>query len=276
MSRDAGIEDDGPAEAADSRSVRSIVAGFGLIRALEAHPGPMPLKDLAAAAGMAPSRAHAHLVSFRAVGLVMQEAGGERYALGPYALKLGLAALGRLDVREAAREPMRLFRESTGEAIHLSVWSGSAPVIVARVDGSHPVPLTIKLGFALPLGSSASGRIFLAFLPGSEKQLPSRGLSAELRGVVEDTRRQRLARTDSLVYAGTVAVSAPIFDHEGVLAAALTALGSAGVLDTGPEGEVAQALAGAAAAASAAMGYGQEAAAPAGPAVPKRGSRRAG
>ncbi|WP_270934374.1 IclR family transcriptional regulator [Falsiroseomonas oryzae] len=243
-----------PQRDGESRAINSVVAGFGLIRALERRHGLTSLKDLAAEAGMTPSRAHAYLTSFRAVGLVAQEQGGDRYRLGPYALTLGLAALARLDPADAAREPMRSFVAATGEAIHLSVWSGAAPVIVSRQDGRRPTPLTIRIGFALPLDISASGRLFLAFLPGALAALPE-ARTTQLRPVLDCVRAEGLASTDGLVQSGLAALSAPVFGGDGTLQAALTALGPAGLLDVNKDGKVAAALRKAAQAASEALGW---------------------
>jgi len=244
------------ASASEPRSIQSIVIGFALIRELEQNGEPMHLKALATAAGMSPGQAHAYLASFRTVGLVRQAADG-LYELGPYALALGLAALDRLDVRKAAMEPMRQFRDRCGESVHLSVWSGQGPVIISRVDGTRGVSLSIKIGFALPLDSSASGRIFAAFCPEAEQvaaQSKGRQSRADLRRTLEEIRRLGLATSDSLVNVGFAAMSAPVFDHDGRLAAAMTALGPAAHLDTRPDGAVAAALRDAATAASAEMG----------------------
>lgn len=239
-----------PAPTAEQRSIQSVVVGFALIRALEANGGPMALKDLAAAAGLPPARAHAYLASYRAIGLVAQEADGGRYDLGPYALTLGLAMLGRLEVRDAAMEPMRRFREETREAVHLSVWSGQSPVIVARLDGQRGVSLAIRLGFALPLESSASGRIFLAFLPEA-----ARTLKAPPKALLQQIRRQGFAATDGLLNAGFAAISVPVFDHAGDIAAAMTTLGPASHMDIRPESPLLARLRAAGEAASAAMGF---------------------
>lgn len=243
-----------PGRDRESRAIASVVTGFALIRALERRHGLTSLKDLAAEAGMTSSRAHAYLVSFRAVGLVAQEQGGDRYRLGPYALTLGLAALARLDPAEAAREPMRGFVAATGEAIHLSVWSGTAPVIVSRQDGRRPTPLTIRIGFVLPPDSSASGRLFLAFLPGALAALPA-ARAKQLHPLLDGVRAAGLASTDGLVQSGLAALSAPVFGADGTLQAALTALGPAGLLDVSEGGRVAAALREAAQAASSALGW---------------------
>jgi DNA-binding IclR family transcriptional regulator len=255
----------GPEEAGDARSIQSVVIGFGLIRALQAHPRPMSLKQLSAAAGMTPGRAHAYLASFRALGLVRQRAEGEHYELGPYALALGASALAKLELREVAEPAMQRFHEVTGEGIYLSVWSGQAPVIVSRLDGARSMPLTIRVGYALPLESSATGRVFLAFLPEAMRWIEAstdRGPTAPagLSRILHEVRARGLARADSLIYTGLNAVAAPIFDHEGRLAATLTALGPAGELDTRFDGPIAQAIAEAAAVTSRAMGCPAEAA----------------
>lgn len=227
-----------------------MVIGFRLIEALEAAPGPLSLKELATAAGMPPSRAHAYLASLRAVGLVVQDGEGGRYDLGPRALSLGLAALGRLDVRDAALPAMRRFRERTGEAVHLSVWAGQAPVIVSRLDGRRGSSLSIRLGTLLPLERSASGRIFLAFLEEADREARDR-----LGAVVDQVRADRMAVTDGMLNAGFAAISVPVLDHLGEIAGAMTALGAAGHLDTSGEGETVGALRAAGETASIALGY---------------------
>lgn len=236
----------------EPRSIQSVVIGFALIRALEQDGARLPLKTLAAEAEMSPGQAHAYLVSFRAVGLVQQGEDG-LYELGPYALALGLAALERLDVREAAKLPMRGFRNETGESVHLSVWSGQGPVIVSRVDGTHGVSLSIRIGFALPLDGSASGRIFAAFLPELQSPKPARR-GRTPTATLDQVRATRLAVSESLVNSGFAAISMPVFDFDHNLVAAMTALGPAAHLDTRADGAVATALRAAVDATSSAMG----------------------
>lgn len=244
-------DNEAPEPVAGQRSIQSVVISFRLVAALEAAGGPMPLKDLAAAAGMPASRAHPYLASLKAVGLVTQDGEGGRYDFGPRTLSLGLTALSRLDVWDAALDAMRWFRDQTEEAVHLSIWSGQGPVIVSRLDGGRRVSLAIRLGFALPLDRSASGRIFLAFLPEAATGKAAEALKAEIEAV----RREAIAVTDGLLNAGFAAISVPVFDHAGELAAALTTLGAAGQLDTSPDGRTCSHLRQAGQIASAALGF---------------------
>lgn len=76
------------------RAVQSVEVGGRLLLALADSGSSLSLKDLAAKAGMTPSRAHPYLVSYGRLGLVEQDSVG-RYDLGPAALRVGLASLSR-------------------------------------------------------------------------------------------------------------------------------------------------------------------------------------
>ena len=72
----------------DRAGIQSVEVGFALLQALIDAPGPLALKDLAAAAGMPAAKAHRYLVSYQRSGLVKQDAATSRYDLGPMAFPL--------------------------------------------------------------------------------------------------------------------------------------------------------------------------------------------
>jgi DNA-binding IclR family transcriptional regulator len=244
-----------------------VVVGFRLIRALEEAPAPMSLKSLSAAAGMSASKAHLYLVSFSNLGLVVQEAETGYYALGPYALQLGLAALSKIDLVHHARKTLFDLRDVTGEAAYLSIHGNLGPCIVAKVDGLREVPLVIRVGFTLPLTASATGRVYLAFSNREwisrtveiERQLAGKSAkpkfsSTEISQIVKSIKARGYAKTESLLNIGHAALSAPILDHEGRLAGALTLLGPASDFDCETEKRFSKILLRHAAALSAAVG----------------------
>jgi DNA-binding IclR family transcriptional regulator len=97
--------------------IQSVEVGFSLLEVLAMSPGPLMLRDLAAAAGMSAAKAHRYLVSFQRLALVMQDAATTRYDLGPAALKLGLASLSRLDSVKLARQRLQALMEQIGQPI---------------------------------------------------------------------------------------------------------------------------------------------------------------
>jgi DNA-binding IclR family transcriptional regulator len=217
------------------RSILSIEVGFRLIKALERADGSLTLKELALRAGMPPSKAHFYLVSFKRVGLVAQNEENGQYLLGHYALDLGLSALRRLDLVEIAKEAMRTLSSEINESVFLSVWGNHGPTIVFKVDGPRRIPMTLQIGYVLPLLRSATGRIFLTYLPHAltENSLREEALTLPpktRRAFDVESLRKRvadagLAETDSLLNDGFTGVSAPIWNHHGELAGALTIIG---------------------------------------------------
>ncbi|MFV3075341.1 IclR family transcriptional regulator [Niveispirillum fermenti] len=209
------------------RRVQSIEVGFRVIRVLQRATEPMALRDIAKAAEMPASKAHLYLASFMREGLVAQHPQTARYALGPYATELGLSAIRQLSVVEAANMEMAELTARTGCATYLSVFTEYGPAIVSKVDGNRQGAFTVRLGHVLPMASSATGIIFLAFLPQALTYLSSEGQPDLMPApdLLAAVRRNGYATTSGLINANFAAISAPIFDYSDGLAAALTLLG---------------------------------------------------
>lgn len=219
------------------QGIQSIEVGGRLLTALASSPRPMILRDLASAADMPAPQAHRYLVSFGRLGLVERIAESGHYDLGPFALQLGLAALARLDPVVLAAPALAALRDETGQTVALAVWANEGPTIVRWLGADTPVAATLRVGSVMPLTRSATGGVFLAFLPRSrtepfvKRELRENGhhgigptLESELDSVVQRTRRRGVARTSDFI-PGIAGISAPVFDHTGDIALALTVLG---------------------------------------------------
>lgn len=230
------------------RYIQSILVGFRLIRVLQESGTKLSLKRLAQLAGMSPSNAHLYLVSFGRLGLVVQDPITTYYGLGPYAIDLGLAAIRQLDVSDLARGALEALSEELGQSVYLSVWANKGPTIILKFDAHLNVPLAIRIGYVLPLGSSATGQVFVAHLSEREiepilaQELPS--LAARRKRVADVKRavtRDGIGMSDSSLFEGFGAVSAPVFDHDNRIAASITVLGPLTALDVSPDGKAATA-----------------------------------
>ena len=87
------------------RSVQSVEVGGRLLLALADSRSDLSLKDLAARAGLTPSRAHPYLVSFSRLGLVEQ-----RQASGRYGSTLDYARQTYESLRQAGIHDEQLHR----------------------------------------------------------------------------------------------------------------------------------------------------------------------
>jgi DNA-binding IclR family transcriptional regulator len=233
------------------RAVQSVEVGGRLLLALAEHPAPMSLKDLAARAGLPPSRAHPYLVSYAKLGLVQQDAASGRYALGPAALRIGLACLFQLDPIKAAVPVAEALAASTGQAVALAVWGNFGPTIVRMIEARQPLHVAMRAGTVMSMFGTATGRAFVGALPrarlaqalggplggalsgtldglasgGPQLMLTPAQLDAERAPACAELRAHGVTRAVGRPIPGVNAFSAPVRDHEGEVALVITALG---------------------------------------------------
>lgn len=246
------------------QGIQSVEIGVRLLRALADAQGPLILKVLAARAGMSASKAHRYLVSFGRCGLVAQDPATGRYDLGPLALTVGLAALGRVNAAKVGAWAVAALRDRTDETALIAVWGDHGPTIIGWEESSKPVTVNVRVGSVMPLLASATGRAFLAHMPDSRtralveaelaQQKGPRRAAADPDRLIADVRRHGLGRVDGDMLPGVSALAAPIFDHTGKIAFVLTALGPQGVFDSRLDGAIAEAVRDVAAAAGGRLG----------------------
>jgi DNA-binding IclR family transcriptional regulator len=221
------------------RAVQSVEVGGRLLLALSQSPGPLPLKELAARAGLVPSRAHPYLVSFQRLGLVAQEAGSGYYALGPAALQIGLACLHQLDPLKLAEPIAQDLARTTGHAVAIAVWGNFGPTIVRLEEAQQPLHIMLRVGSVMSVLGTATGRAFAAALPAEQLERAitlspgyevgaaragARSWRKEVDEAVAEVRRHGVARAAGRPIPGVNAFSAAAFDHERRPALVLTAL----------------------------------------------------
>ena len=243
------------------RRIQSIDVGFRLIRVLERAAGKLPLGVIAEQADMPSSKAHLYMVSFMDLGLVIQDPVTLRYGLGPYALQLGAAALRQIDIINAALVPMHTLQESAGLLVFLSVWGNRGPVIVTKIDGNSEGPISVRPGYVLPLYKSATGRVFLAFLPRSitdpvtKQEQVDEAFRRRIDEGLDKVKSDGLGFSDGQINAGYSSISAPIFDYTGQISAAITVLGVTSRLGENPKGQLSKLVSRAAEQISSSLGH---------------------
>jgi DNA-binding IclR family transcriptional regulator len=254
----------------EQRGIQSVEVGGQLLRALAHHGRPMPLKELAREAGMAAAKAHPYLVSFGKIGLVEQDKLTGHYGLGALALQLGLISLQQADPVRLATPVLGELSQLLGHTVAIAVWGNRGPTIVQLSESPAAVHVNMRHGTVASLVHTASGRLFAAYV--AEPQV--RGIYeqerllaasdpaavklldwAEFKPQLDEVRRHGSARTEGGVVAGVGAMSAPVFNHQGEMVLALTAIGPLGAFDIRWNGEVAKALREAADAVSRRLGH---------------------
>lgn len=227
--------------------IQSVEVAGKILRALIDGGRPLPLKDLAHLARMHPGKVHRYLVSLTRTELVSQDDSSGHYGVGPMAIALGLSGLRNVNVVRAATAVMPSLRDEINETVLLSIWSPQGPVVFALEESSRPVSMNIRVGSILPILSTATGRVFAAFMPG---EMTASLVEAEQRRsprfrdpkIIEDAREHGFAAVEGTAVPGISAVSVPVFDHNDKIAGVIGALGRTEEVDAAPEGKVTKAL----------------------------------
>lgn len=239
------------------RGIQSVEIGCALLEQLALHVRPLALKDVARAAGMTAGKAHPYMASFLKVGFVTQTEAGH-YELGPLALQLGLARLRRLDPVREASLLIEALAADTGHSVALAVWGNLGPTIVRLEEPVEPLHINLRTGTVMSLASTATGRLFAAYLPPKvverlmDRELERAGFGSPktaepasreaMEASLAEVRKHGISRTLGQPIPGIDALCAPVFDSDGHIVLGILAMGLSGQFDSSWEGSLAVSL----------------------------------
>ncbi|VWM01892.1 IclR family transcriptional regulator [Burkholderia lata] len=245
-----------PALADDAKAQRGINAldSTGeLLLALVSAGRALPLRDLAAAAGMPAAKAFPHLVSLQKIGLLSRDDAG-CFGGGPLGQALGLIAMQRVSPTRDAETEIVALAGATDMSVAAATLGPLGPTVIRLEESARPQHVSLQVGTVMSLVNTAIGRIFAAGM--SDDVLadlladePVR-LAGNAAAPADDAFRARLAtiRAAELDFAfdapvpGIGTVAAPVFDHTGSIRLVIAIIGSSRGFPRGPDSELAHAL----------------------------------
>ncbi|MGW4464766.1 IclR family transcriptional regulator [Micromonospora sp. NPDC004704] len=115
--------------------------------------------------GIGRSTAHRLFAALRERGFVMQDKPNGAYRPGPALNEIGLAAIGRIDIRRVARPILETLRDETQETSSLVLLEGRTVRFIDCVESPRSVRVGSRTGLVLPAHCTASGKAILATLP---------------------------------------------------------------------------------------------------------------
>jgi DNA-binding IclR family transcriptional regulator len=216
---------------AGPRLLTSTLKCFSLLDVIAEQPGPARLSDLARMQNIGRATVHQQLSTLVHAGWVEQVDDG-RYRLTLRATRIGHRALEQVNLGRRIQSALETVAADTGEAVSLAVLDQSEALIVQRVESGQVLRLDLGVGTRMPLATSASGRVLLAFLPaGRAEQLRDSGVELPPEETLRRIRDNGYAVSVSEYLEGIFAVAAPIFDATGILLAVLSAAGPSSRFD---------------------------------------------
>lgn len=221
----------------DPFCVKSVVRAISLLEFLASNHAGRPLRDLARAVKLPPSTVHRLLHTLRQMGYVAQNPITAEYSLGENLILLGRKAEQQRDVRTIARPWLEKLAEATRETVNLTTVVDNSVVQLDHVDSPNMLKVIWDSGQRFPIHASASGKVFLAFLPEPEREQILKTIDrkaftkrtivdpvrsrAELRAI----RERGFAFDDAEREEGVRCVAAPVLDARGAVVAAVSISG---------------------------------------------------
>lgn len=199
------------------------------------HERVLGVTELSRRLDIGKSTAHRLLSTLVSEGFVERTPDGQ-YALGITLWELGSLMVHRLELRDVAHPVLAALRTETGETVHMAVLDGTDVVYIDRFESPATLQLFRRIGYRMPAHSTSTGKAILAFSP---PEVVERVIAAGLRRLAAGTvtspgafrANLKAIRERGYVISiqesedGVASVGAPIFDHTGAAAGAVSVAG---------------------------------------------------
>lgn len=244
-----------PALADDTKAQRGINAldSTGeLLLALVSAGRALPLRDLAAAAGMPAAKAFPHLVSLQKIGLLSRDDAG-CFGGGPLGQALGLIAMQRVSPTRDAEAEIVALAAATDMSVAAATLGPLGPTVIRLEESARPQHVSLQVGTVMSLVNTAIGRIFAAGMSGdvlagllADEPVRLAGGATQVDAAFDA--RLATIRADELDFAfdapvpGIGTIAAPVFDHTGSIRLVIAIIGSSRGFPRGPDSELAHTL----------------------------------
>ncbi|MGS0891112.1 IclR family transcriptional regulator [Burkholderia stagnalis] len=244
-----------PALADDAKAQRGINAldsTGDLLLALVSAGRALPLRDLAAAAGMPAAKAFPHLVSLQKIGLLSRDDAG-CFGGGPLGQALGLIAMQRVSPTRDAEAEIVALAGATDLSVAAATLGPLGPTVIRLEESARPQHVSLQVGTVMSLVHTAIGRSFAAGMPddvlaGLLADEPVRLAGRAAPADAAFHARLAAIRADGLDFAfdapvpGIATVAAPVFDHTGSIRLVIAIIGSSRGFPRGPDSALARTL----------------------------------
>ena len=191
------------------------------------------LAELSLRLALPKATTHRLCAQLLAGGYLARDIDERSFVVGPALRALALDALNHGTARALRHEVLAEVVAKVGETCNFTTRDGASVLYLDRVEAPWPWRLTMDVGVHVPLHCTASGKLFLAFMPEAEREallahlaLPRLTANTIIRARALRVECEAIARRGHAMdreefVAGLVALAVPVCDAQGQVRAAI-------------------------------------------------------
>lgn len=206
-------------------AVRALERGLDILECLQRSPGPLSLSELADRVSLSPSTALRILATLENRHFIKRDAQTKFYSLGRGAHMMQSVKSAYDVLLPMSSMPMQELNRTFDESVSLYVPHGDKRVCIKRIESSHPLRPVVNVGDFLSLSIGAGGKVLTAWLTAQSDINPAKLLPPLGEEALRQIRADGYATSFGEREPGTYALAAPVFDAQGMIAAALSMSG---------------------------------------------------
>lgn len=144
---------------------RSLARGLDILELLSEEPGGMELHQIAKALSIPKSSAFNLIHTLLGKRYVAYDEATARYTLSLRMFEMGSAAVKDVTEQSVVHQYMQRVYTGCNETVHCGVPDGTEVVYVDKLESTHSIRMTSRVGARFPLYCTAMGRAVLACWP---------------------------------------------------------------------------------------------------------------
>ncbi len=213
--------------------IESLARGLAVLSTFSEEQPSLSLTDISQRLQLNKTTTFRLLSTLEALGYIERDEQTKLYHPGVEVLRLGFVVLNSLEVRQIAAPCLRRLVDDVQETVNLAVLANHEVVYIDRVGSKHLVNVNRPVGSRLPVYCTSTGKAILAFLPADQLENILAATTweryTEQTLVTPETLKENLALiqergfsvSDGEMMPELRDVSAPIFQHDGQVVAAV-------------------------------------------------------
>jgi DNA-binding IclR family transcriptional regulator len=183
---------------------------------------PITSKELCQKTNIPKPTMHRILRSLEQENYITNHLNKKYYTISQAALDLSFTNFSNRQIQNARSEILSSLSKKVKETCNLSVLVGNEIVYIDRIEANWRIKVRLQIGSRLPLHSTASGKVFLAYMNKGKRLKAIQNLSLKKQSIntittaeeliahCQKVKKQKFAIADEEFSMGSVAISVPV------------------------------------------------------------------